>query len=164
MNTFFGAETDEKWMKIKLKFWRDNNTGPESYFEFAKYSPLQLGKGKNKETKFEIFFWSFRDFLKSKIDRQMAWVSPNMNILVRYGNDLLQFIFPRILKIWHAWAAINMNEMIYDCCHWFTVHRNLKSNSHIRFCNRHLNLQNIILDHGESKKSCLNSCRNRNFK
>ena len=44
-----------------------------------------------------------------------------------------------------------------------TLHRDLKSHSHISFCNRLLNIQGNILGQGESKKGCLNSCRNRNF-
>ena len=43
------------------------------------------------------------------------------------------------------------------------LHRALKSNSHKSFCNRVLTIQVIILGHRESKKSCLNFCRNRNF-
>ena len=43
------------------------------------------------------------------------------------------------------------------------VHRALKSTSHRSFCNRVLTIQVIILGHRESKKSCLNFCRNRNF-
>ena len=42
-------------------------------------------------------------------------------------------------------------------------HRDLKSNSNKSFCNRVLTIQVIILGHRESKKSCLNFCRNRNF-
>ena len=42
-------------------------------------------------------------------------------------------------------------------------HRVLKSTSHKSFCNRVLTTQVIILGHRESKKSCLNFCRNRNF-
>ena len=44
-----------------------------------------------------------------------------------------------------------------------TLYRNLKSNSHKRFCNRDFAFSPYIFDHGESKKGCLDSCRNRNF-
>ena len=42
-------------------------------------------------------------------------------------------------------------------------HRDLKSISHKSFCNRLLTIQGIILGHSESKKDCLDFCRNRNF-
>ena len=42
-----------------------------------------------------------------------------------------------------------------------TEHRDLKSTSHKHFCNRILTIQGIILGHGEFKKSCLNSGRNK---
>ena len=42
-------------------------------------------------------------------------------------------------------------------------HRALKYISNIRFCNRLLSIQAIILDQTESNKCCLNSCRNRNL-
>ena len=45
------------------------------------------------------------------------------------------------------------------CVYWF----DLNSSSHKRFCSRLLTLQGTLLGHGESKKSCLNVCRNRNF-
>ena len=43
------------------------------------------------------------------------------------------------------------------------AHRDLKSTSHKKFCNRILTLLGIILGHRESKKGCLSSCRNRNL-
>ena len=43
----------------------------------------------------------------------------------------------------------------------YSIHRALKSNSHIRFCNRLLTKQGIILGHGEAKNGCLNLCHNR---
>ena len=41
------------------------------------------------------------------------------------------------------------------------VHRALKSDSNKRFCTRGFAFGAFILGHGESKKSCLNYCRNR---
>ena len=41
------------------------------------------------------------------------------------------------------------------------MHRDLKSTSHKNFCNRILTIHGYILGHGVSKKSCLNSGRNR---
>ena len=65
-----------------------------------------------------------------------------------------------------------MNEFNYNMfgifiCHSrdlkeYQPHRALKANSHIRFCNRLLTKQDIILGHGEAKKGCLNLCVCRN--
>ena len=42
-----------------------------------------------------------------------------------------------------------------------TKHRALQSDSNKRFCTRGFACRAFILGHGESKKSCLNYCRNR---
>ena len=42
-----------------------------------------------------------------------------------------------------------------------TEHRDLKSTSHKNLSIQILTIQGIILGHEESKKDCLNSCRNR---
>ena len=50
-----------------------------------------------------------------------------------------------------------------NATHDVAAHSDLNSNSHKRFCNRLLTLQGTLLGYGESKKGCLNVCRNRNF-
>ena len=60
----------------------------------------------------------------------------------------------------YGFAKSDLYEMAFSTC---ILHRDLKSHSHISFCNRLLTIRAIILGHGESKKGCLNFCRNRNF-
>ena len=59
-------------------------------------------------------------------------------------------------------AKEQWNNWIHFRTIW-ALHRSLKSNSHKRFCTRDLACCPYILGHGESKKDCLNLCRNRNF-
>ena len=56
-----------------------------------------------------------------------------------------------------------MSEFNFNRYFLEIIHRDLKSTSHKKFCNRILTIQGIILGHGESKKVGLSFCRNRNF-
>ena len=65
------------------------------------------------------------------------------------------------IQLWlniYRFVSIKLILENQKCAH---PHRDLKSDSHKRFCNRILTKWGIILGHWESEKDCLNSCRNR---
>ena len=60
---------------------------------------------------------------------------------------------PKVQKSTFKWLDISKKIRL--------IHRSLNSNSDKRFCNRDFACWRYILDHGESKKDCLSSCRNK---
>ena len=90
-------------------------------------------------------------------------------ILFCYQHNECNFV--KNIKYFIMKKFLIMNEFNYNMfgifiCHSrdlkeYQLHRALKANSHIRFCNRLLTKQDIILGHGEAKKGCLNLCCNR---